>query len=214
VQTVRVTARSQCMQACGVSGSIEGVLLRRARNQSTMSILRAVSRAVICLVRWITFEVLPVPMSTRGYLVVGAACRLVSCGVAFRILSVELQTSAVSHGGELALLWAASGLTALLIGNIAREWLFGVCLSIATFAGHVFHREGVTLSGRAFLEVHYPAMTWVRCEFEADEFSCEWTEPTGRCNRIDIPLRANSAGNAEKLRPEIRVTTAPRIVSG
>ena len=178
-----------------------------------MSILCAASRAVMCLVRWVVLEVLPLPMSTRGSDVVGAACRLVGCGVSLGILSVELRASATSHGEALALLWAGSALMAVLIGNIAREWMFGVCSSVATWTGHAFHREGVTLGGRTFLEIHYPTMTWARCECGADEYSYEWTEPTGRCNRVDVQLRSNSGQNVEELRSVVRVITAPRMTS-
>jgi len=161
---------------------------------------------VICFVRWLVFEVLPLPISTRGDYVVGAACRLVACGVSIGILSVELQTSATLRGEALALLWAASALTAVLIGNVARELMFGICSSVAAWTGHAFHRDGVTLGGRTFLEVHYPTMTWARCECGADEFSYEWTEPTGRCNRIDVRFRSNSGQNATNRRTVIRVS--------
>jgi hypothetical protein len=173
--------------------------------------LRAGSLAVTGLVRWVVFEVLPLPRSTRGDQVVAVACRLVGCGAALGILSVELQASARSHGEMLALLWAGSALTAMLIGNVAREWMFWVCTSVATWMGHAFHRDGVTLGGRTFVEIHYPTMTWVRCECGAGEFSCEWTEPTGRCHRVEVQFRANAGRNAEKWGPAIRVTTAPRI---
>jgi hypothetical protein len=176
-----------------------------------MKILRAGYLAVTCLVRWVVFEVLPLPMSTTGYHVVGVACRVAGCGVSLGVLAVALRASAGSHGEELVLLWAGSALTALLIGNVAREWMFAVCTSVATFMGHAFHRAGVTLGGRSFLETHYPTMTWVRCECKADEFSYEWTEPTGRCNRVEIQLRGNSGRDAEKWRPVVRVMTAPRM---
>jgi hypothetical protein len=166
--------------------------------------------AVIGFVRWVVFEVLPLPLSTRGYQVVGVVCRLVGCGVAFGILTVELQASARSHGEMLALLWASSGLTAVLIGNLARECMFWVCTSVANLMGHAFHRDGVTLGGRTFLEIYYPTMTWVRCECGAGEFSYEWTEPTGRCNRIEVRIGANLGRNVEECRPVIHVITAPR----
>jgi hypothetical protein len=120
---------------------------------------------------------------------------------------------ATSHGEALALLWAVSALTAVLIGNIARELMFVLCSSVAAFRGHAFHRDGVTIGGRTFREIQYPTMTWVRCECGTDEFSCEWTEPTGRCNRVDVQLRANSDQNLEDLRPVIRMITAPRMTS-
>jgi hypothetical protein len=126
---------------------------------------------------------------------------------------VELQASAPLHGEVLALLWTGSALTAVLIGNIARELMFGVCSSVATWMGHAFHRDGVTLGGRTFLEIHYPEMTWVRCECAVDEFSYEWTEPTGRCNRVDVRFRPNSGQAMDELRPVVRVITAPRMTS-
>jgi hypothetical protein len=105
-------------------------------------------------------------------------------------------------------------LTAVLIGNIAREWMFGVCTSVATLMGRAFYRAGVTIGGRTFLEIHYPTMTWLRCECGADGFSCEWTEPTGRCNRVDVRFRANYGRNLKKECPVIQVTTAPRLGEG
>lgn len=195
------------------AGVIAGARLTGVRNNTCRSAWRAGSRVVCCLVRWLVFEVLPLPLSTRGYHAVGAACRFVGCAASLGILSVALRASAASHGEMLALLWAASALTALLIGNIAREFMFGLCASMATWMGHAFQRCGVTLGGRIFLEVHYPSMTWLRWECGADEFSYEWTEPTGRCNRIDVRFRRACSENLKQLRPVIRVFTAPRIES-
>jgi hypothetical protein len=213
VRTASVTAGAQRREAHGVSRSTGCASQRGACNLTSMSILCAASRAVMCLVRWVVLEVLPLPMSTRGSDVVGAACRLVGCGVSLGILSVELRASATLHGEALALLWAGSGLTAVLIGNIARELMFVLCSSVATWMGHAFHRDGVTLGGRTFLEIHYPAMTWVRCECGADEFSYEWTEPSGRCNRVDVQFHQSSGQHVEEPRAVIRMTTAPRMTS-
>jgi hypothetical protein len=162
-----------------------------ALNQSSLSIFRAGYSAVVCLVRWVSFEVLPLPVSTRAYHLAGMACRLVGCGVSFGILSLEVQASATSHGELLVVLWAGSALIALLIGNIAREWMFGVCASVATWIGHAFPRDGITLGGRTFLEIHYPTKTWIRYECGAGDFSYEWTELTGRCNRVEVRFRVN-----------------------
>ena len=165
------------------------------------------------LVRWVLFEVLPLPVSTRGFHLVGVVCRLVGCTVSLAILTMELRASAASHGEVLALLWAVSVLTALLIGNVAREVLFGVCSSVASLMGRKFYRDGVTFGGRSFLEIHYPTKTWLRCECVADEISCEWTDPTGRCSRLDLQLRPDSAHSAKRRQPVMRMTTAPRMVS-
>lgn len=176
-----------------------------------MDILRSCSWAISCLVRWVVFEVLPLPLSTVGHRGVGIACRFVGCAVSIAVLSVALQASAGSHGELLALLWAGAALTALFIGNVAREWTFAICTALATWTGHAFRRDGVTLGGRAFLELHYPRSTRIRCECADDEFSYEWTEPTGRCSRIDVRLRPSRGRNMQRQRPVVRLTTAPRL---
>jgi hypothetical protein len=150
-------------------------------------------------------------MGTSGCHVAAAACRLAGCGVTLGILAVELQASARLHGEALVLLWAVSALTAMLIGNIAREWMFGACSSVATLMGRAFQRDGVTLAGRTFMEIHYPTTTWVRCECGTDGFSFEWTDPSGRCNRVEVKFRANCGRNPQARRPVVRVITAPRI---
>ena len=200
-------------KAPGMMGSKASASQKRACNQSYKSVLRAGHWAVLCLMRWVVFEVLPLPMSARRSNIVGAACRLVGCAVSIGILSVELQASATAHGALLALLWVFSTLTAVLIGNIAREATFTLCLSAANLMGRAFHREGVTLSGRIFREIHYPTMTWARWESGVHEFSYEWTEATGRCNRIEVKHPASPGQTVESLRPLIRVITAPRMTS-
>lgn len=213
IRNAGAAAGTEHVAVRGPTRSTESALQHRTRNQTYRSMLRAGTRAVLCLVRWVVFEVLPLPRSTRSYHVVGTACRLIGCGVSLGILAVGLRARATSHGEGLALLWAVSVLTAVLIGNIARELMFAVCTSVATWMGRAFHREGVTLGGRTFLEMHYPTKTWARSECGADEFSHEWTEESGRCNRVEIQLRANSAQNREGQRPVIRVITAPRMLS-
>jgi hypothetical protein len=195
------------------AGITAGARLPELRNKTRLAALRAGSRIVACLVRWVLFEMLPLPLSTRGHHALGVVCRLVGCAASWGILSVALRASAASHGEMLALLWAASALTAVLIGNVAREFMYGLCASMATWLGHAFQRCGVTLGGRIFLEVHYPSRTWLRYEYGADEFSYEWTEPTGRCNRIDVLFRRTCCENGRQWRPVIRVFTAPRLES-
>lgn len=210
VRNAGTSALTQGVQSCGVGRSIAEGRQRAAAKRWHMSVIRAGSWTVLCLVRWFVFEVLPLPIGTRGSAVVATACRLLSCAVSIGVLSVALQASAISHGEVLVLLWVGSALTAVLIGNVARELLFSVCSSMANSMGHAFRRDGITLGGRAFLETHYPTKTWARWESGAGEFSCEWTEPTGRCNRVEVEFHSIPGQNAEKLRPVIRVITAPR----
>jgi hypothetical protein len=157
-----------------------------------MRLLRAVCLGVIRLLRWIAFEFLPLRVGAGGFPGLATVCRLAGCGVALGILSVELRGSATSGAATLILFWTGSALTAVLIGNCAREWTFELCSRLVTLSGHTFCRTGVTLGGRAFLEVHYPRGTWLRCEFGAADSVYEWTDRNGRCKRLEIQPRLDS----------------------
>lgn len=175
-----------------------------------MRVLRAVSLGVIRLLRWIAFEFLPLRVGAMGFPALATVCRLAGCGVALGILSVELRGSATSGAVMLILVWTGSALTAVLIGNCAREWTFELCSRLVTLSGHTFCRTGVTLGGRAFLEVHYPRGTWLRCEFGAAGSVYEWTDENGRCNRLETRLRLDASQGAYTSWPMIRLITAPQ----
>jgi hypothetical protein len=176
-----------------------------------MQILRAVSLGVIRLLRWIAFEFLPLRLGAIGFRALATVCRLVGCGVALGILSVELRASATPGVAMLVLVWVASALTAVLIGNFAREWTFELGSRLVTSSGHTFCRTGVTLGGRAFLEIHYPGGTWLRCEFGPADSVYEWTDPNGRCNRLETRPRLNTDQSPYASSPMIRVITAPAL---
>jgi hypothetical protein len=150
-----------------------------------MRVLRAISLGVIRLLTWIAFEFLPLHVGPTGFRALATICRLAGCGVALGILSVELRGSVSSGAVMLVLVWVGSALTAVLIGNFTKEWTFELCSRLVTLSGRMFFRTGVTLGGRAFLEVHYPRGTWLRCEFGAAVSVYEWTDPNGRCNRLE-----------------------------
>ena len=162
------------------------------------------------MIGWLLFEFLPLRAEEPSIFgVVGTACRLIGCGVALGILTTELQASTGCHGAELLVLRGGSALTALFIGNFAREWAFAFCAALANFFGRTFRRAGTTLDGRTFLEIHYPKGTWLRCEYSRTQLSYEWTEPNGRCNRLEARFRAVGNRNTPILQPSIRFYAAP-----
>lgn len=174
-----------------------------------MYALRTISLGVIRLLRWIAFEFLPLRAEARAFRVLGTVCRLAGCGVALGILSVELRESATARGAMLVLVWAGSALTAILIGNFAKEWAFELCSRLVTLSGHTFCRTGVTLGGKAFLEVHYPRGIWLRCEFGPTGSVYEWNDANDRCNRVETEPCPDTSQSAYTLWPVIRVNKVP-----
>jgi hypothetical protein len=175
-----------------------------------MYALRAISLALIRLLTWIAFEFLPLRAEASAFRVLGTVCRLAGCGVALGILSVELRESVTTRGAMLVLVWAVSAPTAVLIGNFAKEWTFELCSRLVTLSGRTFFRTGVTLGGRAFLEVHYPRGIWLRCEFGPAGSVYEWNDANGCCNRLETEPCPDAGQSAYTLWPVIRVNKVPR----
>jgi hypothetical protein len=108
------------------------------------------------------------------------------------VLYVELRNGLAPSALLAVAQLAVSALIAVLLGNIVRECAFEVCSALTTYSGRAFFREGITVAGVKFEEVHYPGGTWFRCESGSEVVTCEWTEPDGRCSQIKI--RAGAEG--------------------
>jgi hypothetical protein len=144
--------------------------------------------------RWFVHEALPFPVRPAASSLVAAGCRGVGCCAMATILYVELRNG-VAPSALLAITHlSVSALTAVLLGNIVRECAFSVCSALTTCSGHAFFREGITLGGVKFEEVHYPGGTWLRCESGLGIVTCEWTEPDGSCRRTEIRAEAATEG--------------------
>lgn len=82
-------------------------------------------------------------------------------------------------------------LTAILLGNVTKEFAFDVFARLTLWSGRTFVRGGLTASGKTFWEVQFKDGTWMRCETESTQSIC------GRCNRLEVrPEPRDKAGNS------------------
>ena len=100
-------ARARCTEMRGVGQSSERAAQACVHDPVRSAMLQFALRPVMYFLRWLGFEVLPLPLSTRGFDAVGTACRLVGCAVSIAIMLVQLQASATTHGDLRTLLWTA-----------------------------------------------------------------------------------------------------------
>lgn len=82
---------------------------------------------------------------------------------------------------------ALAGITAVLIGNVVKEFAFALSDLAMTAAGRPFARKTVTLTGRRVAEISFPGGTWIRQESWHGGAAWAWTERDGSCTRIESP---------------------------
>ena len=90
--------------------------------------------------------------------------------------------STIAAGTQLAI----ASLTAVLFGNVAKELAFDLAARLTLWRGRPFVRNGRTVGGKTFWEVQFTGGTWMRFETASRQVICEWTEPDGRCNRLEV----------------------------
>jgi len=113
-------------------------------------------------------------------------CRVIGCFVIVASLRVELQDGLLLNTTAAVIQLGAAGLTAILLGNVAKEFAFDLAARFTLWCGRAFVRNGLTVSGKMFWEIQFKDGTWMRCESERTQAICEWTEPAGRCNRLEL----------------------------
>lgn len=164
--------------------------------------LQCIARCAWLTAQWLAHEFLAIspPALTVSNLASGG-CRLLGCAVTLLVTHVELRGGVMTGLLVAVAQLALEAITAILIGNIAKECAFALCEAIVTASGRTFSRTGVTLSGGAFSETHYPNGTWLRCESGDSGTVCDWTDSLGGCNRVEIRRDAS-------LHESLRLSTA------
>jgi hypothetical protein len=136
--------------------------------------------------KWFAHEFLLLSIRPLAASIPASLCRLIGCTVVVAILHVELQNGLVPNTLAAIAQCVVVGLTAILFGNVAKEFAFDLCARFVTWSGRPFPRRGLTVTGRKFYEIHYRDGTWTRHETGSAGTFCEWTEPDGCCNRIEV----------------------------
>lgn len=145
--------------------------------------------------QWLVHEFLTPGSSRDGHAVLTTGARLVGCSAICGILRVELGRGLPAGVIPAVAYMALAGVTAVMLGNLAKEMAFTMCEALVTALGRVFSRRGCSLTGRRFHELHFPDGTWVRHEQQRQRIVCEWTDRLGRCHRVAIEPKPLASGD-------------------
>lgn len=139
--------------------------------------------------RWFVHEFIVAAIRPAADSTCARICSLVGCVVILAGLRAELREGLLPNTSAACIQLGVAGITAILLGNVARELAFDVSARLTLWSGRAFIRTGLTVGGRAFWEIQFRNGTWMRSENGAALAFCEWTEPDGRCHRLEVLAR-------------------------
>jgi hypothetical protein len=100
--------------------------------------------------------------------------------------AAELRNGMLPNPTAAVIQFGVACLTAILFGNVAKEFAFELCARLVNWSGRSFVRNGLTLGGNTYCEIQFSDGTWMRSEMGPAGTFYEWTEPDGRCSRIAL----------------------------
>ncbi|HXY96461.1 MAG TPA: hypothetical protein VEH00_05755 [Steroidobacteraceae bacterium] len=148
--------------------------------------MKSVAAAGLAALKWFVYEFLLLTILPAAGSRLASVCRVTGWIVIVASLRAELQSGLVASTGGAVLQVGVAGLTAILFGNVAKEFAFDLCARLTLWRGRAFVRDGVTMSGNRFWEIQFRDGTWMRWEREGSQATCEWTETDGRCRRLEV----------------------------
>lgn len=149
-------------------------------------LLTELARAGFHALKWFVHEFLVPRIRPATGSRLATLCRVIGCVVIVASLRVELRDGLLPNTTDAALQLGVAGLTAILFGNVAKEFAFDLAARFTMWWGRAFLREGLTVGGKTFWEIQFRDGTWMRYEEKYRQAICEWTEPDGRCNRLEL----------------------------
>lgn len=171
-------------------------------------------RAGLHALKWFVHEFVRLTIRPTAGSQLANLCRIIGCVVTVVSLRVALRDGLLPNTTHAAIQLGFAGLTAILFGNVAKEFAFDLAARVTMCWGHAFIRNGLTVGGKSFWDIQFRDGTWMRCEKKYRQAICEWTEPDGRCNRLE--LRAHDPKEAPPSFVKIRTkqaTESPRVDS-
>jgi hypothetical protein len=149
-------------------------------------LLTDVAAAGFHALKWFVHEFLLLTVRPAAGSRLAGLCRVIGCAAVVASLRVELRDGLLPNTTGAAIQLGVAVLTAILLGNVAKEFAFDVFARLTLWSGRTFVRSGLTASGKTFWEAQFRDGTWMRCETESTQSICEWTERDGRCNRLEV----------------------------
>jgi hypothetical protein len=152
---------------------------------SIARLLLSCATAGLRALQWFVHEFFPLSTRLVATSTSGSLCRLIGCIVIVVVLRAELRDGLLAGTG-VVIQFAGTGLTAILLGNVAKEFAFDLYARLVMWSGRSFVRKGKTLGGNDYYEVRRNDGTWMKCEMSSAGTFCEWTESDGRCKLIAL----------------------------
>lgn len=156
------------------------------------SLLADLATGAFQVLKWFVHEFLLLTIRPAAGSRFANLCRVIGCVVIVASLRVELRDGLLPDTTAAIIQAGVASLTAILLGNIAKEFAFDLFARLTLWSGRTFVRNGLTVSGGTFWEVQFRDGTWIRCETASTQATCEWTEPDGCCNRLEVRDPASS----------------------
>jgi hypothetical protein len=152
--------------------------------------LKGLATGALHALKWFVHEFLWLVIRPAAGSELAWLCRLLGCLVIAVSLRAELREGLLPNTAAAFTQFGLAAITAVLFGNVVKEFAFDLCARCVMWSGRTFVRNGLTVSGKTFCEIQFRDGTWLRCETGDASTSCEWTEPDGRCNRLELRLIA------------------------
>ena len=149
-------------------------------------LLTDLARAGFQALKWFVHEFLLLTIRPATGSQLANLSRVIGCVVIVASLRVELRDGLLPNTTDAAIQLGVAGLTAILFGNVAKEFAFDLAARFTMWWSGAFMRNGLTVGGKTFWEIQFRDGTWMRCETKYRQAICEWTEADGRCNRLEL----------------------------
>jgi hypothetical protein len=116
-------------------------------------LLTDLAKAAFHALKWFVREfLLPTIRPATGSRL-ATLCRVIGCVVIVATLRAELRDGLLANTTDAAIQLGVAGLTAILFGNVAKEFAFDLAARFTMWWGRALIREGLTVGGKTFWEI-------------------------------------------------------------
>jgi hypothetical protein len=135
-------------------------------------------------VRWFVHEFFAIALGLDASSIVTSLGRVAGVIVMYGIARASLMQGLAPGALAAVTQCAFVGTLAIVVGNIAKELAIDLGARVLGWCRREYRRDGVKPDGKTYSQTLYPDGTWFRSESGPAGTVCEWTDPSGACNRI------------------------------
>lgn len=136
------------------------------------------------LARWFAHEFFSIALGLDASSIVTSLGRLMGVAVMLTILYVSLMHGLAPEALAAVTQCVFVVAVAVVVGRVAMEATIDLGAGVLGWLRREYRRDGLRPDGRTYSETLYPDGTWFRSESGPAGTVCEWTDPSGACNRL------------------------------